>query len=136
MLKVLIPTFSILPVIWLSPGKWVWSWSFSQGFVLAGVSLMWLNWSSEVGWTSAGYYLATDPLSTPLLVLSCWLLPLIVMASQGHMSAEPYTRQRVYISLIVLLQGFLVLAFGATEVIMFYVMFEATLIPTLFIITR
>lgn len=31
---------------------------------------------------------------------------------------------------------FLILAFGATEIIMFYVMFEATLVPTLIIITR
>lgn len=30
----------------------------------------------------------------------------------------------------------LIAAFGASELIMFYVMFEATLIPTLFIITR
>jgi len=30
----------------------------------------------------------------------------------------------------------LILAFGATEVIMFYIIFEATLIPTLIIITR
>jgi len=34
------------------------------------------------------------------------------------------------------LQMFLILAFGATEIIMFYVMFEATLVPTLIIITR
>lgn len=34
------------------------------------------------------------------------------------------------------LQIFLILAFGATEIIMFYVMFEATLVPTLIIITR
>jgi len=31
---------------------------------------------------------------------------------------------------------FLILAFGATEILMFYIIFEATLIPTLFIITR
>lgn len=37
---------------------------------------------------------------------------------------------------MVTLQLFLILAFSATEVIMFYVMFEATLIPTLFLITR
>lgn len=49
---------------------------------------------------------------------------------------EPINRQRVYITLLVSLQAFLILAFSATEVIIFYVMFEATLIPTLFLITR
>jgi len=34
------------------------------------------------------------------------------------------------------LQFFLILAFGATEVFMFYIIFEATLVPTLFLITR
>ena len=52
------------------------------------------------------------------------------------MSYEPITRQRVYISLLTALQFFLILAFGATELIMFYVIFEATLIPTLIVITR
>lgn len=42
----------------------------------------------------------------------------------------------MYITLLILLQVFLIIAFGATEIIMFYVMFEATLIPTLVIITR
>lgn len=52
------------------------------------------------------------------------------------MAKEPINRQRTYISLLVSLQIFLVLAFGATEIIMFYIIFEATLIPTLIIITR
>ena len=42
----------------------------------------------------------------------------------------------MYITLLTSLQIFLILAFGATEIIMFYIIFEATLIPTLVIITR
>lgn len=42
----------------------------------------------------------------------------------------------MYISLLTSLQFFLILAFGATEVLIFYVIFEATLIPTLILITR
>lgn len=60
----------------------------------------------------------------------------MILASQNHTSAEPVSRQRTYIMLLTSLQIFLILAFGATEVIMFYIMFEATLIPTLIIITR
>lgn len=52
------------------------------------------------------------------------------------MAPEPENRQRTFISLLTSLQLFLLLAFGATEVIMFYVIFEATLIPTLILITR
>lgn len=52
------------------------------------------------------------------------------------MSTEPTNRQRSYITLLITLQIILTLAFGATEIIIFYVTFEATLIPTLIIITR
>uniref|UniRef100_A0A318CZQ6 NADH:ubiquinone oxidoreductase chain 4 N-terminal domain-containing protein n=1 Tax=Kangiella spongicola TaxID=796379 RepID=A0A318CZQ6_9GAMM len=60
----------------------------------------------------------------------------MLLASQNHLNNEPYLRQRIYITLLISLQFFLVLAFSATEIIIFYVIFEATLIPTLIIITR
>lgn len=49
---------------------------------------------------------------------------------------EPLQRQRVYLILLIILQTFLLLTFMASELIIFYVIFEATLIPTLIIITR
>nr|YP_010379979.1 NADH dehydrogenase subunit 4 [Tylosurus crocodilus]UDF87801.1 NADH dehydrogenase subunit 4 [Tylosurus crocodilus] len=136
MLKILIPTIMLLPTIWLTPHKNLWSTTLLHSLLIAFLSLFWLKMPSETGWTHLTPYLATDPLSTPLLILTCWLLPLMILASQNHMATEPVNRQRTYILLLTSLQIFLILAFGATEVIMFYVMFEATLIPTLFIITR
>nr|YP_002154513.1 NADH dehydrogenase subunit 4 [Hyporhamphus sajori]BAG69216.1 NADH dehydrogenase subunit 4 [Hyporhamphus sajori] len=136
MLKVLVPTIMLLPATWLAPSKSLWSIMLMNSLLVALISLSWLKMPSETGWTCLSSYLATDPLSSPLLVLTCWLLPLMILASQNHMMLEPTNRQRTYISLLTSLQIFLILAFGATEVIMFYIMFEATLIPTLFIITR
>nr|YP_010951427.1 NADH dehydrogenase subunit 4 [Nansenia crassa]WMN14169.1 NADH dehydrogenase subunit 4 [Nansenia crassa] len=136
MLKILIPTLMLFPTIWLTPKKWLWSTLTAQSLIIALASLAWLKWASETGWSTSNLYLATDPLSTPLLILSCWLLPLMILASQNHMASEPENRQRTYISLLASLQMFLIMAFGATEIILFYVMFEATLVPTLIIITR
>nr|YP_009058885.1 NADH dehydrogenase subunit 4 [Rhodeus lighti]AIM58831.1 NADH dehydrogenase subunit 4 [Rhodeus lighti] len=136
MLKVLLPTIMLFPTIWFSSPKWLWTTSTAHSLLIALVSLVWLKWASETGWATSGTHLATDPLSTPLLVLTCWLLPLMILASQNHINPEPMSRQRLYISLLASLQTFLILAFGATEIIMFYIMFEATLIPTLIIITR
>nr|WNH22735.1 NADH dehydrogenase subunit 4 [Uropterygius macularius] len=136
MLKVLIPTIMLIPTTWLVNKKWLWTTITAQGLMIATISLAWFHWGTEVGWTSSNLYIATDPLSTPLLVLSCWLLPLMTLASQNHMVMEPEGRQRTLITLLISLQTFLILAFGATEIMMFYVMFEATLIPTLIIITR
>nr|BAV70726.1 NADH dehydrogenase subunit 4 [Nemacheilus platiceps] len=136
MLKVLIPTIMLFPTIWITSPKWLWSTTTAHSLLIAMASLTWLKWTSETGWTAASTYLATDPLSTPLLILTCWLLPLMILASQNHINPEPISRQRLYITLLVSLQTFLIMAFGATEIIMFYIMFEATLIPTLIIITR
>nr|YP_009455703.1 NADH dehydrogenase subunit 4 [Atherinomorus lacunosus]BBC27409.1 NADH dehydrogenase subunit 4 [Atherinomorus lacunosus] len=136
MLKILIPTVMLLPVTWLIPLRQLWSTALLYSLVIAVASLTWLKTPAETGWTALNPYMATDPLSTPLLVLTCWLLPLMILASQNHTSSEPENRQRMYITLLTSLQIFLILAFGATEVIMFYIMFEATLIPTLIIITR
>nr|YP_004286077.1 NADH dehydrogenase subunit 4 [Nibea albiflora]ADY15576.1 NADH dehydrogenase subunit 4 [Nibea albiflora] len=136
MLKVLIPTLMLVPTTWLVPSKWLWPATLTHSLLIALVSINWFKNPSETGWTFLNSYMATDPLSTPLLVLTCWLLPLMILASQNHTASEPTNRQRMYITLLTSLQIFLILAFSATEVIMFYVMFEATLIPTLFLITR
>nr|YP_001531186.1 NADH dehydrogenase subunit 4 [Stylephorus chordatus]BAF91457.1 NADH dehydrogenase subunit 4 [Stylephorus chordatus]BAF91470.1 NADH dehydrogenase subunit 4 [Stylephorus chordatus] len=136
MLKILIPTIMLIPATWLSPAKWVWSLTLGQSMLIAIFSLTWLKNISETGWTTMNPLTATDPLSTPLLILSCWLLPLMILASQNHIAPEPINRQRMYLTLLITLQLFLIMAFGATEMILFYVMFEATLIPTLLIITR
>lgn len=136
MLIILIPTFLLIPYTWLTPKKWLWSSTLTQSTLLALLSLSWLNFSSNAKFLSINKFIATDNLSSPLLVLSCWLLPLIIIASQNHISAEPTSRQRTFISLLTTLQFFLILTFSATEIVIFYVMFEATLIPTLLIITR
>nr|YP_010957039.1 NADH dehydrogenase subunit 4 [Bathyanthias cubensis]WMY90223.1 NADH dehydrogenase subunit 4 [Bathyanthias cubensis]WMY90236.1 NADH dehydrogenase subunit 4 [Bathyanthias cubensis]WMY90249.1 NADH dehydrogenase subunit 4 [Bathyanthias cubensis]WMY90262.1 NADH dehydrogenase subunit 4 [Bathyanthias cubensis] len=136
MLKILLPTIMIIPSVWVCPPKCVWSMSLGNSLLIALFSFAWFKNAMDTGWSSLNSLMATDPLSTPLLVLTCWLLPLMILASQKHMSLEPLTRQRMYISLLASLQVFLILAFSATEVIMFYVMFEATLIPTLILITR
>nr|BAN83226.1 NADH dehydrogenase subunit 4 [Caristius macropus] len=136
MLKILIPTLMLVPTTWLTPPKWLWPTALAHSLIIALASLSWLSNLSETGWTSLSQFMATDPLSTPLLVLTCWLLPLMILASQNHTALEPVGRQRMYITLLTSLQIFLIMAFSATEVIMFYIMFEATLIPTLVIITR
>lgn len=126
----------LIPTACMVPAKWLWPSTLLHSLIIALISLTWLKNLSETGWSFLSPYMATDPLSTPLLVLTCWLLPLIILASQNHTAREPVNRQRIYISLITSLQFFLILAFGATEIIIFYVIFEATLIPTLILITR
>nr|WNH38590.1 NADH dehydrogenase subunit 4 [Phycis chesteri] len=136
MLKIIIPTMFLIPTTWLTPYKWLWPTTLVQSMLIALASLTWFNFPTNTGWSTLGLFTATDPLSTPLLVLSCWLLPLMILASQNHLLSEPHNRQRMYITLLSTLHLLLILAFSATEMIMFFIMFEATLIPTLLVITR
>nr|AJD83557.1 NADH dehydrogenase subunit 4 [Cynoglossus trigrammus] len=136
MMKILMPTLMLIPSTWLYKFNQLWYSTMSYSFIIATLSLTLIKNTTETGWTSLNLYVGTDNLSTPLLILTCWLLPLMLLASQNHLKSEPQSRQRLYITLLTLLQFFLILAFSSTELIMFYIMFEATLIPTLFIITR
>nr|YP_010960726.1 NADH dehydrogenase subunit 4 [Eviota epiphanes]WNH38220.1 NADH dehydrogenase subunit 4 [Eviota epiphanes]WNN67258.1 NADH dehydrogenase subunit 4 [Eviota epiphanes] len=136
MLKILIPTTMLIPTVWLSNHKWVWPAALAHSLAIAVCSLLWLNISTTTGWSNLSPTMGLDPISSPLLVLSCWLLPLMILASQTHNSEYPLSRQQTYITLLASLQIFLIMAFSSTELIMFYVMFEATLIPTLMLITR
>nr|YP_008815621.1 NADH dehydrogenase subunit 4 [Rhinobatos hynnicephalus]AGZ03058.1 NADH dehydrogenase subunit 4 [Rhinobatos hynnicephalus] len=136
MLKIIIPTIMLFPISWLAPKNWLWTSSIACSLLIATTGLLWFKWNLEVGWEFSNSYLGVDPLSSPLLTLTCWLLPLMLLASQNHLSKEPQPRQRTFITLLISLQLFLIVAFSATEMIMFYIAFEATLIPTLIIITR
>nr|YP_009113474.1 NADH dehydrogenase subunit 4 [Hynobius nigrescens]AFK28551.1 NADH dehydrogenase subunit 4 [Hynobius nigrescens] len=135
MLKIFIPTLMLLPVVWLSNKKFLWPLVEINSFLIALLSLLMFNLSSEY-MVMVNKYLGLDPLSSPLLILTCWLLPMMILASQNHLKNNPENRQRVYISMMIILQASLILAFAATEIIMFYIAFETTLIPTLIIITR
>uniref|UniRef100_UPI00315C5F54 NADH dehydrogenase subunit 4 n=1 Tax=Millerichthys robustus TaxID=2588674 RepID=UPI00315C5F54 len=136
MLKILLSSMMLLISTWIIPQQQLWATTLLYSFVIASISLHWLNMTMSAGWNFLNVMMATDAISTPLLILTCWLLPLMILASQNHMSSEPPLRQRTYIALLVSLEILLIMAFSATELIMFYVMFEATLIPTLIIITR
>nr|BCD55917.1 NADH dehydrogenase subunit 4 [Sittiparus varius namiyei] len=135
MLKVIIPTIMLLPLTLLSPPKHLWTNTTTYSLLIAAVSLQWLapTYYPNKGltpWTSI------DQISTPLLVLSCWLLPLMIMASQNHLEQEPIIRKRIFLTTLILVQPFILLAFSASELMLFYIAFEATLIPTLVLITR
>nr|AGK37866.1 NADH dehydrogenase subunit 4 [Mesoplodon europaeus] len=135
MLKFIIPTIMLMPLTWLSKSNHIWINSTTHSLLISLTSLLLLNQFND---NSLNYSLTffSDSLSTPLLMLTMWLLPLMLMASQYHLLKEPLTRKKLYITMLIMLQTLLIMTFTATELILFYIMFEATLVPTLIIITR
>ncbi|BCZ43929.1 NADH dehydrogenase subunit 4 (mitochondrion) [Tokudaia osimensis] len=135
MLKIILPSLMLLPLTWLSTPKKTWMNVTSYSFMVSLISLSTMRHNNESS-TNLSTLFFLDPLSSPLIILTTWLLPLMLIASQNHMKKEKTTYQKLYISMLVTLQILLIMTFSATELIMFYILFEATLIPTLVIITR
>uniref|UniRef100_UPI0030E4DC8D NADH dehydrogenase subunit 4 n=1 Tax=Bisbalus citus TaxID=3127178 RepID=UPI0030E4DC8D len=135
MLKYIIPTMMLMPLTWLSKSNMIWINSTTHSLLISLTSLLLMNQFND---NSLNFSLMffSDPLSTPLLILTMWLLPLMLMASQHHLTKESLTRKKLYITMLILLQLFLIMTFTAMELIFFYILFEATLVPTLVIITR
>nr|YP_009453841.1 NADH dehydrogenase subunit 4 [Berylmys berdmorei]ASP44915.1 NADH dehydrogenase subunit 4 [Berylmys berdmorei] len=135
MLKIIFPSLMLLPLTWLSNNKKTWTNVTSYSFLvsLMSLSLLWQNDENHLNFSTM---FSSDPLSTPLIILTTWLLPLMLLASQNHMKKEKLIHQKLYISMLISLQILLIMTFSATELILFYILFEATLIPTLIIITR
>nr|YP_010043464.1 NADH dehydrogenase subunit 4 [Vormela peregusna]QPD06773.1 NADH dehydrogenase subunit 4 [Vormela peregusna] len=135
MLKIIIPTTMLIPLAWLSKSNMIWINTTAYSMLISLISLTYFNQPTDNHFNFSSLFF-TDSLSTPLLTLTTWLLPLMFMASQSHLSKETLTRKKLYITMLVMLQLLLIMTFTATELIMFYILFEATLMPTLIIITR
>nr|YP_002290827.1 NADH dehydrogenase subunit 4 [Bungarus fasciatus]ACB36674.1 NADH dehydrogenase subunit 4 [Bungarus fasciatus] len=129
MLKLIYMTTMLMPTILLTKPKMLLQTTTSYSFILTLISLNLLTPKSNM-------YLIMDNISTPLLIMSYWLLPLTMLASQQTLSKEPIQRQRAFLMTLTLLQLFISLTFMAYTLTLMYLMFEATLIPTLIIITR
>nr|YP_009754655.1 NADH dehydrogenase subunit 4 [Epomophorus wahlbergi]QIP52664.1 NADH dehydrogenase subunit 4 [Epomophorus wahlbergi]QIP52716.1 NADH dehydrogenase subunit 4 [Epomophorus wahlbergi] len=135
MLKIIFPTAMLIPLVWLSKNSMIWINATAYSLMITLISLPLLNQFGDNSLNLSLTYFS-DSLSTPLLMLTMWLLPLMIIASQFHLIKESYTRKKLYITMLILLQIFLIMTFTATELIFFYILFEATLVPTLIIITR
>nr|AFA45509.1 NADH dehydrogenase subunit 4 [Cercopithecus roloway] len=135
MLKMIIPMIMLLPTTWLSKNNMIWINLTSHSLIISLIPLLFFNQTNS-NLLNHSTHLSSDPLTTPLLTLTAWLLPLMIMASQYHLHNEPPSQKKLYLSMMISLQITLILAFMATELILFYILFETTLIPTLIIITK
>nr|QLD22472.1 NADH dehydrogenase subunit 4 [Microsciurus flaviventer] len=135
MLKIIMPTILLMPTMWFSKKSLIWINTSTHSFIISLIVLLSLYQVEDNNMIFSLTFFS-DSLSTPLLILTAWLLPLMVMASQNHLAKEPLVRKKLYILMLISLQLFLIMTFSASELILFYILFEATLIPTLIIITR
>nr|YP_009251060.1 NADH dehydrogenase subunit 4 [Microhyla butleri]AMZ00076.1 NADH dehydrogenase subunit 4 [Microhyla butleri] len=133
MLTIITAWSTILITSFLFSKKTLWPSITLQGFL---VSFLSITWFFLQGFSFSDNFFLIDSLSGPLAILSCWLFPLTILASQSKLTKEPIPRQRTYIANAAFLQLTTLLAFTASDLMLFFIFFEASLIPTMIIITR
>ncbi len=92
-----------------------------------------LQFPEEVPWIgalNAWYYLGIDGISLPLIVLTAFTTPLVVIAAWTSIESRPSQ----YFAAFLVMEGLMIGVFSAGDALLFYVFWEAMLIPMFLII--
>ncbi|MCW1957823.1 MAG: NADH-quinone oxidoreductase subunit M [Mycobacterium sp.] len=84
-----------------------------------------------------GYILGVDGIALALVVLTAVLMPLLLIAGWHDADDRPGLRQRSthgYIALMLAVEGMVLISLVSLDILLFYVFFEAMLIPMYFLI--
>ncbi len=87
-----------------------------------------IDWIPQFG---VSYALGVNGIGLVMIALSAVLVPVCVLAAWNEIEVE---RAKMFFSLILVLETFMVGVFAARDVFLFYVIFEAMLIPVYFLI--
>ncbi|WP_129786638.1 NADH-quinone oxidoreductase subunit M [Promicromonospora panici] len=87
-------------------------------------------WIPQIG---ASYAVGVNGVGLLLVALSVLLVPLVLLAAWQEQGRDE-VRLRKFVALVLLLEAFMVAVFSARDVFLFYVLFEAMLIPAYFLI--
>nr|WNH42418.1 NADH dehydrogenase subunit 4 [Neoperla tangana] len=127
MLKMLMSLMFLIPVCFVG-GSW---WMVQSLLFLMAFGFMFVNVSGSF-FMNLSYFMGCDILSYGLLLLSFWICVLMLMASESVYRLSNYTS--FFLFLVVMLLGLLFCTFSSMNLFMFYLFFESSLIPTLFLI--
>ncbi|BFM98437.1 NADH dehydrogenase subunit 4 (mitochondrion) [Sergentomyia squamirostris] len=127
MLKLLLYLLFLIPLCFNKKLYWIMSNLLFLSFIVCMV-----NSVLSFNWVNLSYSMGMDYLSYGLILLSIWILGLMMMASE---KIYLYNKQAMlFMSMLLLLLVMLVLSFSTMNIFMYYLFFESSLIPTLFLI--
>nr|UFZ13730.1 NADH dehydrogenase subunit 4 [Indosialis bannaensis] len=99
-------------------------------FMLSFMFMIQFNYS--IYFMKLSYFLGMDLMSYGLILLSIWICSLMIMASES-VNSNNYMKNFFILNIIILLI-MLFCSFGCMNLFYFYLFFESSLIPTLFLI--
>jgi NADH-quinone oxidoreductase subunit M len=88
------------------------------------------SWIPALG---INYQLGVDGISLILILLSVILVPIVILAGWNESENGRFSVKTFYV-LILILETMMIGVFAATDVFLFYVFFEAMLVPVYFLI--
>jgi NADH-quinone oxidoreductase subunit M len=100
------------------------------GFNRATAALQFIEQQPWIGILNAWYYLGVDGISMPLIVLTAFTTPLVVIAAWSNIEKRPAQ----YFASFLVMEGLMIGVFAAADALLFYVLWEAMLIPMFLII--
>nr|YP_009684655.1 NADH dehydrogenase subunit 4 [Exorista japonica]YP_010432113.1 NADH dehydrogenase subunit 4 [Winthemia sumatrana]QDR25211.1 NADH dehydrogenase subunit 4 [Exorista japonica]USW04710.1 NADH dehydrogenase subunit 4 [Winthemia sumatrana] len=127
MLKMILFIFFLFPLCFINNLYWmVQNFLFFLSFFFILMN-MYSNY-----FMSISYLFGCDLISYGLILLSLWIVSLMMLASESIYKYKNYLN--LFMLNIILLLIMLVLTFSSMSLFMFYMFFESSLIPTLFLI--
>nr|YP_010155427.1 NADH dehydrogenase subunit 4 [Dicraeus orientalis]QQX44920.1 NADH dehydrogenase subunit 4 [Dicraeus orientalis] len=127
MMKFIFFIFMIFPICLINNMFWMVQ---NMLFMLTFLFIIFNNYSNY--FMNLSYFLGCDLLSYSLILLSLWISSLMLMASETVFKNNNY--KNLFLFNVLMLLILLVLAFGNDNLFLFYLFFEGSLIPTLFLI--
>nr|UJI65721.1 NADH dehydrogenase subunit 4 [Glossina brevipalpis] len=127
MLKMIVMLIMMLPLCFKKNMYWM---VHNMLFLMSFLMIL-MNYSTNY-FVNMSYYFGYDLLSYGLILLSIWIICLMMMASESIVKMNNYTKLfNINLSFLLL---FLMMTFMSMSLFMFYLFFESSLIPTLFLI--
>nr|YP_133766.1 NADH dehydrogenase subunit 4 [Dermatobia hominis]AAR16442.1 NADH dehydrogenase subunit 4 [Dermatobia hominis] len=127
MLKLILSILFIIPLCFMKNTYWM-----VQG-ILFMLSFMFIIMNIYMNYfMSISYLFGCDMISYGLILLSLWIISLMLMASESVYKYDNYVN--LFLLNIIVLLILLIFTFMSINLFMFYLFFESSLIPTLFLI--
>nr|YP_054491.1 NADH dehydrogenase subunit 4 [Periplaneta fuliginosa]BAD32637.1 NADH dehydrogenase subunit 4 [Periplaneta fuliginosa] len=127
MLKFLMFLIFLIPLCLLKS-----SWWMIQSLMFLLSFLFMFSMSNLFYWGNLSYLFGSDLISFGLILLSMWICVLMVMASESIFRHNYY--HSFFLFIVILLLIMLYCTFSSLSMFSFYLFFEGSLIPTLFLI--
>ena len=100
------------------------------GFDNSALAMQFVERSAWIDAINAFYYLGIDGISAPLILLTTFITPLVIISSWDVIKSRPAQ----YFAAFLILEGLMIGVFSALDGLLFYVFWEAMLVPMFLII--